>query len=170
MFEYYLKKQIKIHPYTMCQDALKQCFQAAFGAEHLLMDIENAKKYLYEEFSMVEIDEKPIFEQISEKILRVNLSAWKKRGFEKELLFQMFVLTSSIEGSKKSKDEFFKNLQVVDKLAIKNTFLFSSAEWEKYKKDYLKNGIQAVHHSELYRKKAHPAYRIVSKDIFKSFL
>ena len=43
--------QFAAHPSTAPQDAVKQCYQAAFGAEHLLTDTSLAAAYLEREFN-----------------------------------------------------------------------------------------------------------------------
>ena len=50
----YLTEHIKKHPSLMPQDVVKLCYQAAFGAEHLLSDLSAAKRYFDLEFDGVE--------------------------------------------------------------------------------------------------------------------
>jgi len=49
-FGNYLTKQMTAHPCMQPQDIVKMCYQATFGAEHLLSDMDGAKKYFYEEY------------------------------------------------------------------------------------------------------------------------
>ena len=44
-FDFYLKKQIELHPSMQMQDLVKMCYQAVFGMEHMLSDIEKAREY-----------------------------------------------------------------------------------------------------------------------------
>ena len=44
-FRDYLTMQMNMHPSIQPQDIVKMCYQATFGAEHLLSDEDNAKRY-----------------------------------------------------------------------------------------------------------------------------
>ena len=76
----YLKEQCARHPSMEARDVLKLCFQAAFGAEHILSDVNKAKDYFFREFEYVSPTDEPVFERISDEVCRVNLGAWKKEG------------------------------------------------------------------------------------------
>ena len=49
-FETYLLEQIQMHPALQPQDIWKLCYQAAFGPEHLLNDLQGAREYLEKEY------------------------------------------------------------------------------------------------------------------------
>ena len=51
--EKYLLEQCAIHPSMQPQDVVKLCYQASFGAEHLLEDFAAAQNYFMEEFEAV---------------------------------------------------------------------------------------------------------------------
>ena len=59
---------------------VKQCYQAAFGAEHLLTDLAAAEEYFSAEYVRVAAVDAPLYERISPHVCRVNLSAWRKSG------------------------------------------------------------------------------------------
>ena len=85
------------HPSLQPQDAIKLCYQAAFGAEHLLINEEKARNYFDAEWESVSSADIPLWEMISEGYGRVNLAAWKHMYLPREWLFRMFVLTASEE-------------------------------------------------------------------------
>lgn len=107
MWENYLREQVSLHPSMEPQDVMKFCFQAAFGAEHLLRDKEAAWRYLQAEYESISVEEgigekgiavredsmvgEPLYECISDTLCRVNLRAWKRKGLPLEWLFKMFV-------------------------------------------------------------------------------
>ena len=64
-FEKYLTEQLHNHPSAEPQDILKLCYQAAFGAEHLLKDAEKAKAYLQAEHDAVTAADIPLYEAVS---------------------------------------------------------------------------------------------------------
>ena len=160
-FETYFLEQLQIHPSMEPRDVVKLCYQAAFGAEHLLQDMERAKKYLLEEFQAVEARDIPLYEPVSSDICRVNLSAWKFRGLPAEWLFGLFA--ASPFGGENGKSAFQEYLQAAGKIVKTEAVWFSAEEWEGYLAEYEKNGLSPVHHSQQYREKELPAYRVVSR-------
>lgn len=86
----YLQEQALLHPALQPQDVAKFCYQAAYGAEHMLSDLESARKYLEAEYEEVQACEGPLWEGIHDRLCRVNLGAWKWHGMPLEWLFRMF--------------------------------------------------------------------------------
>ncbi|MBR6541909.1 MAG: hypothetical protein IKT73_01750, partial [Anaerotignum sp.] len=89
-FERYFLEQLHRHPSMKAQDVVKMCYQAAFGAEHLLQDKARAEAYFMKEYEETEAKEMPLFEEISENICRVNLAAWKYHSLPAVWLFRIF--------------------------------------------------------------------------------
>lgn len=160
-FQDYLITQIKLHPWIQPQDIVKLCYQAAFGAEHLLGNIAAAKNYFYSEYDSVPETECELYEEISDSVCRVNLSAWKASGMPAEWLFRMFSDTASVPQG--GKEVFLQNLKTAESLLQNVTVSFSLDEWNSYLTGYKEAGMTSVHHSQIYRDKEHPAYRIVHK-------
>src|SRR5690554_7073600 len=77
-FASYLKHQAVLHPSMKAQDGVKLCFQAAFGAEHILSDQDKARTALLEEFARTHSRSMEVFEAISAEYSRCNLAAWKR--------------------------------------------------------------------------------------------
>ncbi len=149
----YIKEQMELHPTMNEQDALKMCYQAAFGAEHLISDGEGVKAYFDEEYSSVEPTDEPLCEMLSDKVCRVNMGAWKKRGMPSEWLYKMFLLSAVInEDGNKAFAEYTEE--------ISNYFPC----FHKFFEEYLLGGVRPVHHSNLYREKEAPHYRVVSAE------
>lgn len=157
-FEHYLMEQIHMHPSMQPRDVVKLCYQAAFGAEHLLADAEKAKAYLLQEFAETAEKEIPLYEQISEDICRVNLAAWKKDCLPVEWLFRIFA-ASCREGTG-GEEMFLSYLKQAEKILENEGF--SMVEWKTFLTGYLEEGIRAVHHSPQYREAENPAYRIIN--------
>ena len=156
----YIKSQLKLHPSMHPQDIIKLCYQAAFGAEHLLLDKERALKYFNDEYSSIPKKSELLYEQISPEIYRINLSAWKDSGMPSEWLFEMFV--NSMKPVDNGQDTFFKYLNTFEENCDSLQLAFSFDEWLDFKTNYLKDGIRAIHHSQTYRDAEKPAYRIVN--------
>jgi len=162
----YILAEIKRHPSVHPRDIVKLCYQAARGGEHLLKDQEIARTYFNSEYDNVAVDDRPLYELISDDLCRVNLSAWKRNGLPREWLFGMFL--KSAEGFGKSDvsleqclEEAFHALFEAD--SDKGTAGFSKDDFMTYTSEYLKAGCPSVHHSPEYRAEEKPAYRIVHR-------
>ncbi|MBR5490733.1 MAG: GNAT family N-acetyltransferase, partial [Oscillospiraceae bacterium] len=157
-FAQYLLAQSIAHPAMKARDALKMCYQAAWGAEHGTIDPTWAKKYLRRELSAVEADgERPIFEQISENLCRVDLRAWKGKDLPWRWLYEIF---SAAHGD----GDLDGKLSAVAALAGEGKLPFSLKDWEEELSNW--DG-EAVSHSQSYREAEKPAYRIAPMEYMK---
>jgi len=136
----YLAQQLVLHPSMQMQDIVKLCYQAAFGAEHLLSNVNKARAYFFEEYARTNASDVPLFERISDDVCRVNLAAWKQAGLPPEWLFNIFA--ASMYPREDGAALFFDFLQQ------------AGLEPEDIP-------VAAVHHSAAYRAAEQPAYRIV---------
>lgn len=157
-----LLKQIRLHPSMRPQDAVKLCAQASRGAEHLLADLNAARRYFDAEFASVAPDEgQPLTEDISAEVCRANLAAWKARGLDPARLFALFVQSARIvpDGEARLRENLHAVQEMLDEMP------FSAEEWRTYLAEYVRIGMPAVHHSAEYRAAEQPAYRIVRRDL-----
>ena len=154
-FTAYVEEQLRLHPSTQPRDVIKQCYQAAKGAEHLLMDTTRARAYFDQEYAATPADAaQPLFEAISDNVCRVNLAAWKAASLPTDWLFRMFVHTASVPmGGSGLLEQYIKEAAVVAS---------ALPGWEEALAAWQEAGTSAVHHSEEYRAAEKPAYRIVN--------
>lgn len=129
------------------------CYQAAFGAEHLLFDKEAAYKYFKEEFENTKAENVALFEELSPFVARVNIAAWKYNNLPSDWLFEMFLMSANVESG--GEERFFEYLEAAEKYA------------GDYVKAYLEKGVRALHHTSAYRESERPAYRIVSAKLVR---
>ena len=171
----FLKDEAIRHPSLQPQDAVKLCFQAAFGAEHLLLDVDRARGYFYKEFEQFGTGDNKdntqgLIEPISPEVDRVNLAAWKRMNLPPGWLFNLFAESMNAGELLSSADNiavFEQLMSQAESLAKGGTvFPFSFDAWKSYVQDYGgKSGDGKpvlLHHSEEYRQKERPAYRIIS--------
>ncbi|MCL2360932.1 MAG: hypothetical protein FWC73_03845 [Defluviitaleaceae bacterium] len=111
----------------------------------MLGDTTKALAYFQEEYEFTFADDKPLAEHIAPDVCRVNLGAWKRLGLNPDWLWSLF-----------SENSFADSGNFDDYLAQASSV---TAEWAKYIADYK---VGPVHHSEAYREKEKPAYRILS--------
>jgi len=162
-FASYLKHQAKLHPSMTAQDGVKLCFQAAFGAEHILTDQDKARAAFYAEFEQTPARSTDIFEPISKEYSRCNLAAWKYLQLPPEWLFRIFH-HSAAEKRGDRVELFLEYLEIVTACADQGLLPFTGAAWRRYKESYLAGGVRPVHHSASYRRREKPAYRIVKRE------
>ena len=159
-FEEALRKQLKNHPSIELQDIIKMCYQATFGAEHLLLDLEKARAFFEEEFEATEASDEPVYEELNEEIVRVNFGAWKKAGLPKEELFAAFVKSTQGVGGT---DEALLNCLGRAERVLEEAG-FDMEAWAEAKAAYIEAGMNPVHHSQGYRDAESPAYRVVKRE------
>ena len=162
-FEKYLLQQIAQHPSMQPQDVAKLCYQAAYGAEHLLEDVSAAAEYFRREFETVPAGDSPLYEYISPDYARVNLAAWKKSGMPGAWLFALFCAGA---GPNEQGREVLENYLGIAEENLSD-FSFSFQSWREFIEDYSKRGMPALHHSALYRQAERPAYRLVRRDMLR---
>lgn len=167
-FKIYLTEQLRKHPSIQPLDVIKMCYQAAHGAEHLLSDPDRARSYLKREYDEVIAADGELYEQISDKVCRVNLSVWKTKGLPVEWLFRMFA--ASCKAEENAEEQFAKYLQDSEEIIASGMAGFTAAEWAECLSEYKASGMTAVHHSEEYRKRERPAYRIVNSRFLKTLV
>ncbi len=143
------------------QDVIKLCYQAAFGAEHVLRDRSRAAAMLHEELSACPAcADEALYEQISPAFCRLNLRAWKAQNWPEEWLARMFAASCTPDAG--GEGAFCAALDAAEALCAEGALPFSPATWREEKVAYLQGGPRAVHHSERYRAAEKPAYRLVS--------
>lgn len=167
-FKYYFIEHAKKHPSLMPQDVVKFCYQAAFGAEHLLSDIEAARRYFDAEFDKVESRCGDLVEFLTDELCRVDLGAWKSRNLSKDALFEVFV--ESARAKEGDREIFLSFLCEAEASFGELELSFSLDEWKDFLKKYAEVGMPAVHHSEAYREREKPSYRVVDRRILNKII
>lgn len=147
-------------------DIAKMCYQAALGAEHLLLDTERARAYFNAEFNSVEPREGELFEPLSDQVCRVDLGVWKAEGRKREELFDMFVATASVPCG--GKENLLQYLSDAEGCLSELSLSFTLGEWQGFLEKYKAAGMPAVHHSSEYRESERPAYRIVLRSLLNN--
>lgn len=159
-----LKEQLRRHPAMAPQDLCKLCYQAAYGAEHLLEDLQGAWDFFTREFEQVPASGEPLVETISRRICRVNLGAWKQAGLPGRWLFALFADTRFDAQGYENLTEL---LQVAGKVLTQGAYEISLPEWNAYVAEYQALGMPSLRHTEQYRTREQPAYRIVSTNALR---
>ncbi len=136
------------------QDLAKLCYQAAFGAEHLLTDPSAAERAFYKEFEMVSPSDEPLTEPIAIGTVRVNLAAWKAHGMDRAWLWYLFSHSAVPLGMQEPVCEDY----------VRRAMALVPAATE-YLTDYVRRGMPSLHHSDVYRASEKPSYRLVDGNL-----
>ena len=148
----------KRYPLMQPTDAVKLIYQNEFGGGHLIRDEEACLNYLHREYADLEKDPTaPLYEDIGNGIVRVNLAAVKPEDLEQ--LGQNFI--ASAAKHKGTLDSFLNKLEVLHKLTTAGVFTFDVDALNAYLTEYKAAGYPPVSHSEQYRQAYKPSYRII---------
>ena len=142
------------------RDAVKLIYQNEFGGGHLIRDEEACLNYLRREYADLEKDPTaPMYEDIGNGIVRVNLAAVREEALEQ--LGQDFI--ASAAKHKGTLDSFLNKLEVLQTLTTEGVFAFDLDALNTYLSEYKAAGYLAVSHSEQYRQAYKPSYRVILK-------
>ncbi len=158
-----LREQLKMHPSCQAQDIVKLCYQAAFGAEHMLTaDDARIEAYLRSEFDATQVTDEPLYEWISPDVARINLAAWKARHMPVQWLLRIFTLPQ--ESHEDAESKFNEYISEACSVIAEGGVCFSPTDFDAYMVEYRAQGLHAVHHTDAYRVHEHPAYRIACRE------
>lgn len=161
-FENILLYHFEKYPLMTPVDAVKLCYQSAFGCGHLVKNRDFALSMLKKELDETTPDfNVQLFEPIGGGYIRLDLRKAKAEGISEEKIAEIFI-ESANSGVK---SEFETKISFLKKLAKEGKTPFSEKALSEYLSDY--NG-EMVSHSEGYRKAYFPAYRVVLEKLFGS--
>ena len=141
-------------------DAVKLIYQNEFGGGHMIRDEQACLNYLRREYDSVTKDSNaPLYEEIGNGVVRVNLAAVKPEDLEQ--LGRDFIRSAAAHTG--AKERFVQKLDVLRRLTAAGHFCFGMTELECYLSEYIQSGSPMVSHSEQYRQNYAPAYRIICR-------
>lgn len=148
------------YPLMQPSDAVKLIYQNEFGGGHLIRDEQACLNCLRREYACVERDPAaPLYEDIGNGIVRVNLAALQEEALEP--LGAAFI--ASAAQHKGTPESFLNKLEALRQLTAEGAFAFNSNALDTYLSEYEAAGYPAVSHSPEYRQAYKPAYRVVLK-------
>ena len=155
----------KRYPLMQPTDAVKLIYQNEFGGGHLIRDEQACLNYLRREYADLEKDPTvPLYEDIGNGIIRVNLAAVKPEDLER--LGRAFI--DSAARHKGSLDSFLNKRKVLETLTEEGVFPFDTNALSVYLSEYKAAGYPVVSHSPDYRAFYKPAYRIMLFEVFRT--
>lgn len=155
-----LRAHSRQYPLMRPTDAVKLIYQNEFGGGHLIQNEQACLDYLRREYAQIRKDSAiPLYEQIGNGIVRVNLAAVEPEKLEE--LGQAFL--RSARSHTGNLPRFLQKLEILRQLTADGCFGFDRGELEAYLMEYQQAGYPPVSHSQQYRNAYHPAYRIVCR-------
>ena len=158
-FEAILLYNFEKYPEMTPQDAMKLCYQSAYGCGHLIKNEEQALSMLKNEMENIEADDgAQLIEPIGNGYARLDLHKAKALGIPAEKICEIFIKSAN-EGQKGTLLQKIIRLEMLVKI---NKTPFSAEEFCDFVSGY---DCQMISHSEKYRKLYSPAYRVVIEEL-----
>lgn len=156
-FEDILIYHFKKYPLMKPVDAVKLCYQSAFGGGHLVKNYEHAMSMLKTEFEGISQNNgAQMLEPIGKDYVRLNLHKAKAMGILPERICEIFVKSANCG----KKTDIEEKVELLKKLTAEGKASFSYNELSEFLSEY--KG-EAVSHSEEYKNAYAPSYRVVLK-------
>lgn len=169
MLEDILLAHFEAYPDMQPQDAVKLVYQHTFGPGHMIRDGKKAALMLQQEMASLTPGEKqPLYESIGNGLCRLNLRPCVEKGIGSEFILRLFL--EAAQSTTATKKDFRQNLRVLQKLAEQDETSFDPVEMDLFMIRYEEKGYPSVHHSDVYRAKYAPAYRVVVQKKLKDAL
>lgn len=153
-----LRRHADMYPEMLPCDAVKLLNQSEFGGGHLTTDYSTCLDGLIREWThnLTPAPTSPLSEDIGGGLARIQLNSVTKD--ELPLIARMFISSASLKGTYSGMTE---KLKLLRELTGEGVFSFSLDELDKFLQTYELDGRPLLSHSDLYREKYRPAYRVV---------
>ena len=136
------------YPLMQVDDYIKLLFQNEFGPEHLVTNKDKVVEYIKSELDNDSESEHYYIESIGNSLCRFHFN--KLNNNEIDVLADLFIKTS--ECHKGNKDIFINKLNGLEDL---------NKDWKEKINKYINEGINPIHHSNLFRNTYKPHYRVI---------
>lgn len=156
-FDDILKEHLKKYPDMQPSDAVKLAYQSCFGPEHMITDPTAAVSRIKAEYAQAEHTDMPRVECLG-RFSRLYLDS-EFSDAELSLIGKMFV--SSARLPKGDMRELYGMLGRIEYFAELGQMSFSGSDFRKFRAEYEAFGCPAIRHSEGYREKYQPSYRLI---------
>lgn len=160
-----VKEHLIRYPSMKPQDIIKLIYQNEFGGGHMIDSFDNSLERLQNECKTLNSQTTLTSEVIGDNLIRVYLG--KLDPVEILTLNQIFVASS--KQSHGNLVSFIKKLETVKEAMFQGKIDYDGHQFEAELKVYEKMNFPPVSHSDQYRQKYKPHYRVVDKRYFQYF-
>ena len=151
-------------PGLTAQDLVKALYQAALGCGHFAPDEARAAAMLREEAARLSAKaaDAPLVEPIGPRFCRVHLAPYEKTGASPDTLARLFVLSAGadVSGGRAALED---GLCALEAMADAGELPLDAEAVRTCLSAYRAAGCPSVHHSEAFRTRYAPAYRVVER-------
>lgn len=159
------------YPKMKIQDLVKLVYQNEFAGGHFVENENESLERLKAEIRNLTDDkikdEKPVFEDIGNGLVRLYLNNVPGCGADLKTINRFFVATSnSVHGST---ENFEKKADVLRQCCRDGLLPFTEEETDKIMKELALKGYPPISHSEEYKKEYDPHYRVVKSEFMNFF-
>lgn len=162
----------------LVEDAVKFIYQGVFGGGHLIFDVDNAKKFLLDEIEEVKGSKNtvdyPLIEKISKDYSRLHLSQLINNNLDANTVFNLFYYSSvnfnnngDCNNISQKNNEFFNNLKELIEMSESLAVPLDYENTLDFVYHYLSSEDRLISHSDFYRKKYQPHYRVIKNSFAK---
>ena len=152
-----LRRHAAAYPAMEPADAVKLCYHAAMGGEHLAPEEGRSLALLTEEMAAAP-DDAPLTEDCGGDVFRLHLGPARQLGLSPQLVNRLFLTSAAhVRGTQAALEE---KLTVLEENAA--LFAFSPEALRAFLADYRRRGCPPLHHSDTYRRLYRPSYRLVA--------
>lgn len=156
--------QYRLYPHLSVRDVFKYLYQSAFGCEHLVTSEGDALRYIREEHDRGVPERTPVTESLCGAYGRVHLHALTQ-GLRAETLAAIFRRSACREADGEAM--LREGLTVARALIAEGALPLSADAFDREHAAWRAAGYGAVRHSEAFRERYQPAYRVVKKDYIR---
>ena len=153
------------HPNLLPQDAVKFCYQSAFGGRHLITDHTRAAQYLAKERASLTPDPTlPLTESLGCGLVRLNLASSAAAALSDRSILRVFAASAeAVLVREDNSDRFEQLLSALTSYTSDGAAPFSADALNSYLRDYRASGCPMVSHTPEYRAAYTPAYRVIEE-------
>ena len=159
-----LTEQAQKYPHMQVRDLFKYLYQSAFGCEHLVASREGATEGITREWQEMQTFPGASCqktEALDGAYGRVCLS-WLRQGLTPSTLGGLFCASAKKEEG--GKEELEKKLAIAREMIQEGLLPFSVREFDMEAETWRYDSYPAIRHSEIYRAKYKPAYRVIAAE------
>lgn len=162
--------QKELHPSMRIQDVYKLLFQSTLGPYHIMHHLNHAFSVLNREFTNLDIQnarKEILIENISinHQVVRINLRPFKSQYNSIEDLF--IVIRESVATFNPDRENLLRVWDDFKTLVSKNELDFNLEELTEFEKSIDPLHDSNIRHSEDYKQRENPSYRVALKSIFR---
>jgi len=161
-----LIEHCKKYPCLEICDLFKLLYQSSFGCEHLVSSLDNAIKYITDEYGTKKKKSDASPEALDGDYSRVPLS-YLDQGLSADTFGKLFLLSAKKEENGMA--ELLNKIDIAKKLIKEKKLPFEERDFERELDAWKNSGYTAVHHSKAFRDSYQPSYRVISNS-FVPFL